>query len=354
MRVVLGLADYLGRSDNLTAHQRTDVAEIRVAAERVATLTRQLLAFSRRQVLKVEVVDLAQEVRAARGLLGKLIGPSIELGVQTPEEPLWIQVDRTQLAQLLINCAVNARDAMPGGGSLAISAASMDAVPRGRLGTAFTGGGVGLVIRDTGNGFAPDLADRIFDPFFTTKAVGEGSGLGLSVVEGIVAQSGGDLAVQSTVGKGTEFSFWFPRVEAPPEPAATRRDAGEALPRGEGTILVVEDEPNVRQIVVRTLADAGYQTLAAGDGSAALDALRRANGDVRLVIADYAMPGLDGAALAERLDADWPGLPILLVSGHSVELVAGRGAAAAAAFLQKPFTPAALLHRVSELMARPA
>ncbi|MGH7629893.1 MAG: hybrid sensor histidine kinase/response regulator [Gemmatimonadales bacterium] len=350
MSVVLGFASYVARADNLTPQQRTDVDEIRRAAERVATLTRQLLALSRQQVLKTEILDLAVEVRGAGALLGRLLGPEIRLVVDTPPNPLWVRADRTQLSQLLVNSAVNARDAMPAGGTLTIAAAAVPTMPRGRLGATFPAAGIVLLtIRDTGSGIAPEVADRIFDPFFTTKGVGEGTGLGLSVVEGIVAQSAGDLWVESTAGVGACFTFGFPRVREPapdPAPAAAAADT----PPGEGAILVVEDEASVRAMMVRALSGAGYETVVADNGAAALQALHAANGVVRLVIADYSMPVMDGATLAEALSERWPTLPLLIVSGHPAELVARRrGPVVAASFLQKPFAPESLLRRVREL-----
>jgi PAS domain S-box-containing protein len=350
MSVVLGFASYVARADNLTPQQRSDLDEIRRASERVATLTRQLLAFSRQQVLKTEVLDLAGEVRAGGALLGRLLGPEIRLVVETPPSPLWIRADRTQISQLLVNCGVNARDAMPGGGTLTIEAAPVESMPRGRLGVGFTGCGIALLtIRDTGSGIASHIAERIFEPFFTTKRVGEGTGLGLSVVEGIVAQSGGDLWVESAVGRGTCFSFGFP---SEPEPASSPVPTGAMAkaPQGEGTILVVEDEGSVRAMMVRALTEAGYTTLLAEHGAAALETLETRNGAVRLVIADYSMPVMDGAGLAEALAERWPALPVLIVSGHPAEVVAGRrGPTIAASFLQKPFPPETLLLRVHEL-----
>ncbi|MGH7519334.1 MAG: PAS domain-containing hybrid sensor histidine kinase/response regulator [Gemmatimonadales bacterium] len=350
MSVVLGFASYVARGDNLTPQQRGDLDEICRASERVATLTRQLLAFSRQQVLKTEVLDLVAEVRAAAALLGRLLGPGIRLVVETPPSPLWIRADRTQFSQLLVNCGVNARDAMPDGGTLTIAAAPVATMRRGRLGVGFTDRGIALLtIRDTGAGIAPDIAERIFEPFFTTKRVGEGTGLGLSVVEGIVAQSGGDLWVETAVGRGTCFSFGFP---GEPEPAASPGLPAVVAkaPRGEGTILVVEDEVSVRAMMVRALTEAGYTALLAEHGTAALETLRTTNGAVLLVIADYSMPVMDGAGLAEALAERWPALPLLIVSGHPAEVVAGRRAPAiAASFLQKPFLPETLLRRVREL-----
>jgi two-component system, cell cycle sensor histidine kinase and response regulator CckA len=227
MSVVLGFASHVGRGNNLTPQQRDDIEEVRRAAQRVATLTRQLLAFSRQQVLRSESLNLGVELHGATALLGQLLGPEVRLVVDTPPAALWIRADRTQLVQLLINCAINSRDAMPSGGTLTVTAGIVSAMPRGRLATAFGDEGIVLLsLRDTGQGIAPDVLDRIFDPFFTTKPVGEGTGLGLSVVEGIVGQSGGDLWLDSTPGQGTCFSFGFPA--APPPAVGPAPGAGSA------------------------------------------------------------------------------------------------------------------------------
>jgi two-component system cell cycle sensor histidine kinase/response regulator CckA len=355
MSVVLGFASHVAKDGNLTLQQRADMEEIRQAAERVATVTRQLLAFSRQQLLKTETLDLGVEVRAAAALLGRLLGPDVRLVVDAPAAPLWIRADRTQISQILVNCGVNARDAMPRGGALTIKATRVTTMPRGRLGTAFGEAGIVLLsIRDTGVGIASDVAERIFDPFFTTKPVGEGTGLGLSVVEGIVAQSGGDVWLDGGAGRGATFTFGFAAV-ASPAVAVFPGPPGTPIPRGAGTILVVEDEPSVRAIMVRVLSEAGYAPLVAEHGAAALEVLRSADGGVRLVIADYAMPLMDGAMLAERLAVEWPAVPLLVVSGHPAELVVrAAGPLASAPFLQKPFPPERLLQRVRELIAAPA
>jgi PAS domain S-box-containing protein len=350
MSVVLGFASQVSKAANLSAEQQADLEEVRRAAERVATVTRQLLAFSRQQVLRPEPVDLGAEVREASALLGRLLGPDLALVVNAATEPLWICADRTQITQLLVNCAVNARHAMPGGGTLTLTTSAAPSMPRGRLGTAFGDAPIALLsIRDTGLGIAPEVAERIFDPFFTTKPLGEGTGLGLSVVEGIVAQSRGDVWLETEPGRGTCFTFGFPIAGAPRAPAdPTPASAGSA---GSGMVLVVDDEPGVRAMLVRVLAQAGYTPLEAPDGVAALALLRSHAGAVRAVVSDQAMPNMDGAALAEHLRIEWPGLPIVIVSGHAVQMVTrGGGAIAAARFLQKPFPPERLLDVLADLL----
>jgi two-component system cell cycle sensor histidine kinase/response regulator CckA len=334
MAVVLGFAELLGRGE-LTTAQRRDVTEIRRAAERTAALAGQLLAFGRRQVLRTETVDLHAAVREVHDMISRLLGGSVELALEQDEEPLWVSVDRTQLTQVLVNLAVNARDAMPHGGTLTITTRETE------------DGRALMTFEDTGIGMDEATKARIFEPFFTTKPLGVGTGLGLAVVEGIVAQSGGVVTVDSTPGAGTTFYVRLPTCP-PPHPRDRRAVRTVSLPgRGE-TILVVDDEAGVREVMSRALSEAGYRVIEAADGPAALHALDTAGG-ASLLVTDLAMPGMGGVRLTEAASERWPRMRALLVSGHPLEhgVDAGR-----AAFLQKPFTPDTLVAAVRRALSQ--
>jgi PAS domain S-box-containing protein len=350
MAVVLGFTRFVSRGENLTPAQRNDLGEVERAAARVASLTQQLLAFSRQQLLAPELVDLGAEVRSATAVLSRLIGPEVVVEVHTPPAGPWIRADRTQLAQIVINCALNARDAMPGGGSLTVSVTTAMPPGPGRLRTALPAAAelAFLAIADTGEGIPPDALRRVFDPFFTTKGVGRGSGLGLSVVEGIVAQSGGDIWVETALGAGTTFRFGFPLAGAPGAEPAVPVPA-EPKP-GSGRILVVDDEPSVRSMLSRTLEQAGYGVMLSANGREALEALASEDG-IALVIADLSMPAMDGRALARQIGQRWPALPVLIVSGHLLDGRHGQLPAGQRHWLQKPFDPEALVAKVAAMLA---
>jgi PAS domain S-box-containing protein len=360
MAVVLGFAAFVARAENLSAQQRADLGEVERAANRVATLTRQLLAFSRQQVLEPEVIDLGAEVRNAAAVLTRVLGPDIRLDVRTPVVGPWIRADRTQLAQIVINCAVNGRDAMPQGGDLTVTVSTGLPAAGGRLGAGFAPGTrlALLAIGDSGEGIPAERLGRIFEPFFTTKEIGKGSGLGLSVVEGIVAQSGGEIWVDTEMGVGTCFTFGFPAMAQPTRPVE-RSDPGAAA-GGAGTVLVVDDEPAVRAMVARALAQAGYDALEHGSGEQALGTLAEKGGRVDLVVTDVAMPGMSGGTLAQAIVERWPAVPILFISGHSLEGANQRQRApddpaplpGGHAFLQKPFTPDVLVRHVRDVLDR--
>ncbi|MGH7628718.1 MAG: response regulator [Gemmatimonadales bacterium] len=343
MSVVLGLADYVLHGANLSADQRWDLGEVRRAADRVAQLTRQLLALSRRQLLRAEPVELGALVRESHSMLLRLLGPEYQLRLQLDPGAAWVRADRTQLIQILLNLAINARDAMPGGGQVTIGTRrDVAPVTLGRLGRQWQDGEavVILSVTDIGSGIDPAISGRIFEPFFTTKPVGSGSGLGLSVVEGIVAQSNGEIWVSSAPGKGTTLSLALPAVD-PPVPAAEPapvRTAG-----GTETVLVVDDEPAVRQVLVRQLSDQGYRTLEAAGGADALRMLQTRGGQIDLVVTDVAMPEMTGTELARRAVSTNPRLRFVFVSGQPRESLAAFGDPGEhGILLEKPF-PAELL-----------
>jgi signal transduction histidine kinase len=339
MSVVLGLADYVLQGANLDPQQRRDLGEVRRAAERVAQLTRQLLALSRRQLLRSEPVELDALLRDAQSILARLIGPDFELKMDLDATGTWVRGDRTQLIQVLLNLGINARDAMPGGGRLVIGTRS-GPVPaaHGRLGRQWPPGEQAAIlsVRDTGTGIDPSIGGRIFEPFFTTKPVGSGSGLGLSVVEGIVAQSGGEIWVESAQGQGTTISLALPTVAAP---ASEEQVPPAPVTGGSEALLVVDDEPAVRQLLKRQLADRGYRVLEASGGAEALQLLQTRGREIHLVVSDVAMPGMSGVELARQAAAVDPLIPFVFVSGQPRESLAEYGDPAPHGIvIEKPFS----------------
>jgi PAS domain S-box-containing protein len=318
---------------------RVELEEIARVSRRAADLTRQLLAFSRRQVLLPEVMDLNAAVRAAQKLLRRLIGEDVELRVEAEPGAAWVRADPGQLEQVLVNLAVNARDAMPGGGVLTLSA---------RHDAAAVPPAVELRVRDTGTGITPDVLEHVFEPFFTTKPVGKGTGLGLSTVYGIVQQSGGDLRVESAVGRGSTFTVRFPAADAPAD--APPAPAPAPL-RGSGTVLLVEDEAAVRRVAKRVLERSGYTVIEAGDGAAALRACDGHEGEIVLLVTDVVMPGMNGREVARAIQDRRPGVKTLFMSGYNDEAISQHGVLAdGASFLGKPFTPETLAAKVREVL----
>lgn len=334
---------------------RLDVDEIRKAAERAASLTRQLLAFSRRQVLQPKVLDLNLVVADMEQMLRRLIGEDVEL-VSVLEPTLGcVKADPGQIEQVIVNLAVNARDAMPRGGKLTIETADAEldeAYARQHV-AVVPGPYVMLAVSDTGTGMDPEIQDRIFEPFFTTKEKGEGSGLGLATVYGIVKQSGGNIWVYSEPGRGTTFKIYLPRVDEPAEPLPRREEPG-SLPRGAETVLVVEDEPAVRELTARVLRGAGYTVLEAPGGEEALKWVESHRGAIHLLLTDAVMAGMSGRELAERIEATRPGTKVVYMSGYTDNAIVRHGLLEpGVALLQKPFTPIALARKVREVLDRP-
>jgi PAS domain S-box-containing protein len=353
MSVVLGCADYVLQRTDLPGPVREDVDQIWKAAKRTAGITQQLLAFSRRQVLQPQVLDLNATVRDLEPLLSRTLGETRGLRMHLSPALSRVRADPGQLEQVLINLTLNARDAMPDQGRLTIetmnvvldeayaAAKSVDSLRPGEYGA--------LVVSDTGHGMDRTTLERVFEPFFTTKGVGQGTGLGLSTVYGIVKQSGGFIWVYSEPGLGTTFKLYFPVVTTSPD--AT--DVREPLPtaRDNETVLVAEDEPMVRGIMARTLRDCGYNVLEAADGRAALDILEAEAGQVSLIVADVVMPDLGGREMEARLAQRWPDLPVLFTSGYTSMDVVRRGLLDEGRdFLQKPLAPEALARKVREMV----
>jgi two-component system cell cycle sensor histidine kinase/response regulator CckA len=354
LTVINGFSDLLLQSLSPADPSWELLAEIHGAGERAAGLTRQLLAFSRRQVLAPRVLDLNAVAADTETMLRRLIGEDVRLAT-VPGPGLWpVRADPGQVEQVLLNLAVNARDAMPTGGRLTIETRNVeldDEYARANHG-ARPGPHVLLAVSDTGCGMTDEVKARIFEPFFTTKGPGKGTGLGLATVYGIVTQSGGHVEVDSEAGLGTTFKVYLPRGEGPV--AGSGPGAGApAQPRGAETVLMVEDDPGVRALNRRILARCGYTVLEAGDGDeAALAAVRHA-GPIHLLMTDVVMPGQGGRAVAERLLERQPGLKVLYVSGYADDAVVRHGVQREAMnFLQKPFTPTALAHMVREVLDR--
>ena len=336
--------------------RRRNIAGIEEAAHRAATLTRQLLAFSRRQILRPEVIDLNDTVRRITGLLARLIGEDVHLVTELNALPAGVLADPGQVEQILLNLAINSRDAMAHGGTLALRTERIDVGPSGheRDAALEPGPHVCLIVSDTGAGMDDDVKAHIFEPFFTTKDVGKGTGLGLSTVYGIVRQSRGGIFFDSTAGKGTTFTVALPAVDVEADAATPPRTRASAIAEGVECVLLAEDEPGVRALARRALTSAGYAVLEAASGEEALVIAASHSRDIAVLITDVVMPGLNGPELAARVKSIRPDIKVLYTSGYAETAVlggikSGRGTA----FLQKPFTIPQLRTHVRELIDTP-
>jgi signal transduction histidine kinase/CheY-like chemotaxis protein len=348
LSVVLGTSAAILDDLEPRAPLRAEIEAIHQAGERAGALTRQLLAFSRQQVLAPRVVDVAEVVVGLEPLLRRLVGEDITLTVERPPTAAPVLADAGQLEQVLVNLAVNARDAMPAGGTLTIEAA----VAPGGGAHADVGRGehVVLSVSDSGHGMDEATRARIFEPFFTTKEGGKGTGLGLSTVYGIVTQSGGHVSVESAPGAGTTFRLYFPRAEGEVEREA-REPAGPAPLRGSDTVLLVEDEDQVRATVRSILRRSGYTVLEAQNGGEAFLVCEQYGSKIDLLLTDVVMPRMSGTDLAKRLEVLRPEMRVLYMSGHTRDAVIHDGVASQGiSFLQKPVTPDALLRKVRDVL----
>jgi PAS domain S-box-containing protein len=336
---------------------RRDLEQVAKAADRAAALTQQLLAFSRRQLAETELLSVNEVVHGLESLLRRLIGEHIALSVALSPDVGRVRGNRVQLEQVVMNLAVNARDAMPDGGTLTITTENVMVngnFPREQL-RIEPGPYVMLSVADTGAGMDPVTQASIFEPFFTTKSPGEGTGLGLATVYGIVEQAGGAIYVYSEEGRGSVFKVYLPRVMSDvtaPLGMAPSSHQSNQLPTL-GTVLLAEDEPGVRAFAAQVLEEAGYRVLQAGDGEAALALVTPSEGTIALLITDVVMPGMNGRVIAERLRMLQPRVPVLYMSGYTDDVVVRTGVSTdGAGFLQKPFTPQMLLDRVHAVLAQ--
>jgi PAS domain S-box-containing protein len=353
LTVIKGYAELLLDGYGGADPRRGDLEEIRKAADRAGALTRQLLAFSRQQVLAPKTLNLNQVVHSMEGMLRRLLGENIELSTALGKEVGQLRADPGQLEQVLMNLAINARDAMPGGGKLSIDTVNVeiDDLAAREHPTIAPGRYVQLAVSDTGIGMDDKTQAHIFEPFFTTKEMGKGTGLGLSTVYGIVKQSGGDIWVHSEIGVGTTFKVYLPRVDALPEvspgpgvPVAHR------APRT-ATVMLVEDEAGVRALVRKFLERSGYLVLEASGADEALASARRHDGEIDVLLTDVVLPRMSGSELAKRLQQLRPATRVLYMSGYTDDAIVHHGVlSAGAAFVQKPFTADSLTRKLREIL----
>jgi two-component system cell cycle sensor histidine kinase/response regulator CckA len=345
LTAILGYSD-LGLDPARSGDRRRELTEIRRAADRAQALTRQLLAFGRKQTLSIEAIDVNECVLELDEMLRRLIGEDIELVVDVRPRVPRATADRVQVQQVVLNLAVNARDAMPGGGTLRIDTAAAE-LETDELAALAPGRYVRIGVEDSGSGMDAETLARAFEPFFTTKPTGKGTGLGLSTVQGVAAQLGGHVAVRSAPGQGARFDVYLPAFEreaaaAPPAPVAPPVPP----PATTDTILVVEDEPVVRDVVCAFLDRYGYAVVGVADGREALEVVRRVT--PKVVVTDLTMPDMSGAELAERMRRDVPGVRVLYMSGYAsdaaAETIHGER------FIEKPFTPEQLDAEIRALL----
>ena len=352
LTAISGYCEMLLERVNENDPLRADILEIQKAGATAAALTRQLLAFSRKQVIEPALLDVNVVASDMQGMLGRLIGEHIEFRVTPSDTPAVVSADRGQLEQILLNLAVNARDAMPEGGTLGVEIASVELdeeyaashfeVKPGRY--------VALTVTDSGVGMTPDVQSHLFEPFFTTKESGRGTGLGLATVHGVVAQCGGTVAVYSEVGKGTSFTIYLPEVEGRPVAPVLPVRRAETDTRSR-TVLVVEDAPMLRDLARRMLRRHGYKVLTAAGAGEALQVLD-SGAHIDVLLTDIVMPGRSGTDLAAEVSARRPDIKVLYMSGYTEETaVLRRLIEQGAAFLQKPFTFDALGDKLREVLA---
>jgi CheY-like chemotaxis protein len=355
LMVISGYTEVLLENTEGNNPLRPKVEAIQQAADRATTVTRQLLAFSRKQLLELKVVDVNSIVSDMERLLRPLIGENIELITKLAADLGRTRADAGQIEQVIMNLVVNSKDAMPNGGKITISTANVGLGDDLRRQYSYIQPGryVMLSIGDTGQGMDRETQSRIFEPFFTTKEKGKGTGLGLSTVYGIIKQTGGYIFAQSEVGRGTIFRIYLPRVEEAAEPAHHTRTTQVAT-GGSETVLLVEDEECVRQLVKDTLEAKGYSVLEACHGEAAMSIAAAHQKQIHILITDVVMPGMSGRELAKSLCKARPGIKVLLLSGYTEDAIIHQGVLdSGTAFLQKPFTLQALSRKVREILGNP-
>jgi PAS domain S-box-containing protein len=351
LTVIQGYCELLRNDLEPDGPHQNDLVEIRQAADRATSLTQQLLAFGRRQILEPRVLDLRDSLRGIESMIRRLIGEDLDVVVRTTGEAARIKADAGQIEQVILNLALNARDAMPEGGSLLLEVTTADlddAYARQHV-SVRPGRYVMLSVSDTGLGMDTATQARIFEPFFTTKPRGRGTGLGLSTVYGIVKQSGGNVWVYSEPGRGSTFKIYFPLVEEAVD-TLTSVPAPAAL-TGSETILVVEDEPGVRELARKVLARYGYRVLVAATPQEALALAERSRDPIHLLVSDVVLPEMSGRSLANLVMKSRPDLRVMFMSGYTDDAIVHRGVLDAdTPFLQKPFTPEALARKVRTVL----
>ncbi|MFM2129528.1 MAG: hypothetical protein RL477_1074, partial [Pseudomonadota bacterium] len=360
LTVMIGFCDLILQRHRPGEQTFADIMQIKQNANRAANLVRQLLAFSRQQTLQPKVLSITDVLAELSNLLRRLIGVNITLDVIHSRDLGLVRVDQVQLEQVIINLAVNARDAMKekGGGTLTIRTSNVDVERPVRRGTDVMPPGhyVKMEMSDTGTGIAPEHLERIFEPFFSTKEVGQGTGLGLSTVYGIVSQTGGFVQVDSSLGKGTTFAIFLPRYEQKPEaagkPTVKARTVAQDL-SGVGTVLLVEDEDPVRMFGSRALRNKGYKVLEAKNGEAALEVMRDCPDPIDLIISDVVMPQRDGPSLVREVREKFPEMKVIFISGYAEdEFRESLAREPGIHFLPKPFSLDQLAGKVKDVLAQ--
>jgi len=352
LTAILGYCDILRDSFGATDPRREDVEEIHKAGVLAATLTRQLLAFSRKQIVEPVVLNLNEIVTAMQPMLARLLGEDVIVTLALAPSLGSVKADRSQIEQIVLNLAVNARDAMPLGGSLMIETANLDfdEAYAARNFSVAPGPYVGLVVTDSGMGMTPDVQARLFEPFFTTKEQGKGTGLGLATVHGIVTSSGGVVHAYSEVGRGSSFKVYLPRVDgraAEPSVASPQELRGD-----QELVLVVDDSDAVRRLAKRILEGLNYRVLVAAHADDALRAFAEHPG-IALLLTDIVMPGASGPELTRQILQTRPSLKVIFMSGYTEEAIVRGGALhAGVTFLGKPFTAEALGQKVKDMLSR--
>ena len=352
LTVINGYADFLLKDLPPDDSRRSDLNQIKKAGQRAAVMTAQLLAFSRKQILRPEILDLNKSVTDLCEMLRRLIGEDIKLVTILQPSLGRIKADPGQIQQVIMNIAINARDAMSQGGKLAIETADADLdedFVRTHIG-ARVGRHVMLAVRDNGVGMDTETRSRIFEPFFTTKAIGKGTGLGLSTVYGIVKQGDGYISVESELGRGTEFRIYFPCTDGEADRLSWLVKEEQRL-QGAATVLIIEDEPSVRGVAARVLRERGYTVLEASGGAEAMRAMQEFVGEIHLVLADVVMPGMNGREIVSQIAVARPGIKALFVSGYAGDAIAHHGVLDSdVTLLKKPFTADDLLGKVREVL----
>jgi CheY-like chemotaxis protein len=355
LTTIQGYCDLALGNPLLPVSLRDDVEEIKHSALSAASLTKQLLAFSRRQIIDPVVLDLNGVLRQTERMLQRLIGEDIRIVLRLDPGLKAVRIDPAQVEQIVMNLAINARDAMPTGGTLTIETATVeldDTYARQHL-AVVPGEYVMVAVSDTGEGMNPDVLAHVFEPFFTTKPIGKGTGLGLATVYGIVKQNHGNVWVYSEPGRGATFKIYFPalsREAARESPVA----ATPATPVGTETVLVVEDDARLRLLVRKSLERFGYTVLPTGNGADALKVAAAHTGSIELLLTDVVMPGMNGTALAREFAHVRPAAKVLFCSGYTENAIVHHGVLdAGIAFLQKPYSPLALAQKVREVLDAP-